>query len=136
MFQKINSFRKIILLNKLTLKKFVSRKMTQFIKKTRFLPESISSDLLLVVLLAFLCSSVTWSFSFACSQDSIFCLHSFGLVSSSGAESDGFVSDRGEGDEGLSRSEEKSAPRRAGLFLGPLPRAFRAQDRSNRNHFS
>lgn len=42
----------------------------------------------------------------------------------------GLYSDKGEGEEGLSLSELKSAFRRAGRFLGPLPLIFLAHDRS------
>lgn len=101
------------------------------------LPESISKDLLLVTLLVWrLCSSLVWSLSFACSHDSIFCRHSFGLVSSSGADRIGLFSVSGEGDEGRSRSDEKSAASKAGRFLGPLPLAFLAQERSKNNFYS
>lgn len=51
-----------------------------------------------------------------------------GLVSSSGVGSSGLFSRTGEGDAGLSRSFEKSAFKRSGLFLPPL--ALRAHDRS------
>jgi hypothetical protein len=80
------------------------------------LSESISRDLRLVSLLVCLLESSFWSLSLACSHDSIFWRNSFGFVSSSGADKIGLDSLSGDGEDGRSLSEVKSAPSKAGLF--------------------
>jgi hypothetical protein len=59
----------------------------------------------------------------------------FGLLSPSGVDgSTGFVSSSGDGELGRSLSPEKSALSRSGRLRPPLPRARRAQERSEKEN--